>query len=73
MKGKIKNIVSDRNFGFIRANGTEYFFHKQDFYGSDWDELIFDVQNGPRESIEVDFDVSANSQKGPRAENVRRL
>jgi len=72
MKGTIKNIVLNRQFGFIRAaNDGEYFFHKQDFNGH-WTDLVEDFGHGGPENIEVTFDV-VDSPKGPRAANVRRL
>jgi len=68
MKGTIKNIISRRSFGFIRAaNGGDYFFHRQDFNGH-WEDLEADAL---QEIVEVTFDV-VESPKGPRAGNVRR-
>ncbi len=68
MNGFVKNLVANRNFGFIRADGTEYFFHRDNFSGH-WDDLVTDIN--AREKVEVTFDVE-ESQKGPRATNVRR-
>lgn len=28
MTGSIKNIATDKGYGFIRAEGEDYFFHK---------------------------------------------
>lgn len=69
MTGFVKNIVQNRNFGFIRNedNGLEYFFHRDDFSGH-WDDLFVDAN---RTKVVVEFDV-ADSPKGPRAANVRR-
>ena len=62
MTGKIKRLVSDRVFGFIRAeNETEYFFHKDDVKNASWDSL--------REGQNVEFE-EAESTKGPRASDV---
>ncbi len=73
MKGYIRSISTGKAFGFIRSsNSADYFFHKDDFVGH-WTDLIADYElfkNGER--IEVTFDV-AESTKGPRAGNVRRL
>lgn len=70
MKGTVKNILPDRNFGFIKAsNSAEYFFHREDYNGH-WDDLKSDVRT-LENSIEVTFDV-VDSPKGPRAANVRR-
>lgn len=65
MVGKIKTIVSDRKFGFIRVqDGTEYFFHKSDLDSSlDFDELEVGVQ--------VEFDTVPQSGRGPRAARVK--
>jgi CspA family cold shock protein len=64
MNGTIKRLVQDRGFGFIVAeNGSEYFFHREQLRGLDFDALTqgervsFDTQDGP---------------KGPRAVNVQR-
>jgi cold shock CspA family protein len=69
MKGTIKNIIPNRNFGFIRTgNGGDYFFHRQDFQGH-WEDLETDYH---KIDVQVTFDV-AESPKGLRAANVRRL
>jgi len=63
--GTIKRVVSDRGFGFIKAeeDEKEYFFHRDGLEsGLDFDRL----SGGER----VDFDVQA-SPKGPRAVRVR--
>lgn len=57
--GKVRRIVADKGFGFIYANGQDYFFHRSacsDFYKlQEGDFVSFEPTNGP---------------KGPRAENV---
>lgn len=62
-KGRIKKMVRDRGFGFIRGeDGKEVFFHRSGLGGSEYDTLNegdnveYVVQEGPR---------------GPRAEHVR--
>ncbi len=62
-KGKIKKMVRDRGFGFIRGDdGKEVFFHRSGLNAADYDGLSegdtveYVVQEGPR---------------GARAENVR--
>ncbi len=68
MQGVIKTIVEKGSYGFIKTmEGTEYFFHKQDYLGH-WDDLIEDKNRG---LVTVDFDV-VKSPKGPRAANVQR-
>lgn len=62
-RGKIKKMVRDRGFGFIRGDdGKEVFFHRSGLNAADYDSLSegdtveYVVQEGPR---------------GARAENVR--
>ncbi|HPG24712.1 MAG TPA: cold shock domain-containing protein [Myxococcota bacterium] len=63
-KGKIKKMVRDRGFGFIRGDdGKEVFFHRSGLNAGEYDALIegdyveYIVQEGPR---------------GARAEHVRQ-
>jgi CspA family cold shock protein len=62
-KGRIKKMVRERGFGFIRGeDGKEVFFHRSGLNGGEYDTLNegdvveYVVQEGPR---------------GPRAEGVR--
>ena len=64
-KGKIKKMVRDRGFGFIRGeDGKEVFFHRSGMNGSDYDSMNegdaveYVIQEGPR---------------GARAEHVRTV
>jgi CspA family cold shock protein len=64
VRGKIKKMVRDRGFGFIRGDdGKEVFFHRSGLNAADYDALSegdsveYVVQEGPR---------------GARAENVRQ-
>ena len=64
-KGRIKKMVRDRGFGFIRGDdGKEVFFHRSGLSGGDYDSLSegdaveYVIQEGPR---------------GARAEFVRML
>ena len=69
MKGKIDKVKT--TYGFIKAtNGAGYFFHQSDFNGH-WDDLVSDFEL--THDINVTFDISDNTSKGPRAENVRRM
>lgn len=68
MTGIVKNILANKNFGFIRDSaGVEYFFHREDFLG-DWDDLTNRINNG-KQRIVVRFEES-NTPKGARASNV---
>ena len=65
VKGRIKKLVRDRGFGFVRGDdGKEVFFHRSGLGANDYDSLSegdiveYVVQEGPR---------------GPRAENVRAV
>ena len=65
VRGKIKKLVRDRGFGFVRGDdGKEVFFHRSGLGPTDYDSLSegdvveYVVQEGPR---------------GARAENVRAV
>lgn len=54
-KGRIKKMVRDRGFGFIRGDdGKEVFFHRSGLTGADYDALSegdaveYVIQEGPR-------------------------
>jgi len=59
--GTVKRLVSDKGFGFIGCDGTDYFFHKSAC--EDFDAL----NPGDR----VTF-VAVRGNKGPRADRVKR-
>jgi len=64
MQGTIKRVVRDRGFGFIRStDGQEVFFHRNGLQQMDFDSL--------KEGATVEFEVE-QSEKGPRATNVRQ-
>lgn len=71
MEGVVVRIMAEKRFGFIRADedAKEYFFHQSDLNGF-FDDLVNDVENGQK--VRVEFE-SVESQKGPRAANVKRL
>jgi len=70
MKGKLRGIVKNKNFGFIKnQQEIEYFFHKSDFNGF-WEDLEVDYSKGHK--IELEFE-PFNTPKGKRAANVRRV
>ena len=65
VKGRIKKLVRDRGFGFVRGDdGKEAFFHRSGLGATDYDALSegdvveYVVQEGPR---------------GARAQNVRAV
>ncbi len=65
VKGRIKKLVRDRGFGFVRGDdGKEVFFHRSGLGATEYDSLSegdvveYVVQEGPR---------------GARAENVRAV
>jgi CspA family cold shock protein len=63
MKGRIKKMVRDRGFGFIRGDdGKEVFFHRSGLGAADYDALS--------EGDYVEYQIQ-ESPRGPRAENVR--
>jgi cold shock protein len=62
--GRIKKIIPDRGFGFVRADdGNEVFFHRTELTLIDFDQL--------EEGQSVEFDI-VDSPKGPRARNLRQ-
>ena len=63
MQGKIKRVVRERGFGFIRSSdGQEGFFHRSSLQQMDFDGL--------KEGEAVEFEVE-RGEKGLRASNVR--
>ena len=65
VRGKVKKLVRDRGFGFVRGDdGKEVFFHRSGLAATDYDSLSegdvveYVVQEGPR---------------GARAEHVRAV
>jgi len=66
MEGTIKNLVADKNFGFISVEGEEkdLFFHANELK----DVTFAELKIGDRVSFE-----KADSPKGPNAVNVTRV
>jgi CspA family cold shock protein len=68
--GTIKNIVSDRGFGFIQpeggsADGKDLFFHRTDVQGSTSFEQL-------RVGQSIEYDLGRDERRGtPKAINVR--
>lgn len=64
VSGRIKKIIPDRGFGFVRGDdGNEVFFHRTEVTTTDFDAL--------EEGEAVTFDV-VDSPKGPRARNLQK-
>jgi len=63
MKGTIKTVVSEKNFGFItpEEGDKDIFFHASSLKGVEFSQL--------KAGDAVSFDVE-ESEKGPRAANV---
>lgn len=66
MEGTIKNLITDKGFGFIAVDGEEkdLFFHSNELKDGTFEEL----KVGDRVSFE-----KADSPKGPNATNVTRI
>ncbi len=69
-KGTIKNLVTDRGFGFIQpaettAGGGDLFFHRSDVTSpTTYEQLRIDA--------EVEYDLGRDQRRGtPKATNVR--
>jgi len=69
-KGTIKNLISDRGFGFIRPessgrDGSDLFFHRSDVAGT----TVFEQF---RVGASVEYDLGTDQRRGtPKATNVR--
>jgi len=68
MQGTVTRLLSDRGFGFIAADGQEYFFNVHALQGVDFGELaegtdvVFDVDEHP---------VGDRPGERPRAVSIR--
>jgi len=67
MLGEIRKLVEDKQYGFIKTEKADYFFHRSDFDGH-WEDLVDDVNKGV---VEVEFEPT-RTEKGLRAAEVRR-
>ena len=61
-QGKIKKLVADKGFGFIKTDGDDMFFHRTELQGMS----IKDLSEGQTVEYEV-----AEGRKGPCATNIR--
>ena len=65
MKGKIKKVVREKGFGFIKAEDKrDVFFHRSALAGGNFDTL--------EEGTDVEFNVEQDP-KGPRAVRIKML
>jgi len=63
-QGKIRRLITDRGFGFIRtAQGTDLFFHRSELQGVQFATL--------REGQEVEFEMGQGRDGRPQAVRVR--
>ena len=70
MIGRIKKMTS-RGFGFIETDEEiDFFFHYKDYKG-DWKELLSKYVTA--HILTVSFEVDAESQKGPKAQEIRLI
>lgn len=69
MRGTLRKLVSEKKYGFIKTEKTDYFFHKENFDGH-WDDLATDHENGIEITMEFE---PIRTDKGLRAEEVRRV
>jgi cold shock CspA family protein len=65
LKGHVVRILKDKQFGFIRYKGVDYFLHITEFKG-DWNELCDLVESNPKVTFE-----GMKTPKGMRAIDVR--
>jgi cold shock CspA family protein len=73
-RGTVKAVLLDRGFGFVRPNEPgrdgmrkDLFFHVSSLVDLEFDEQLLE------QSVEYDVATRVNSDRGPRAENVRPL
>lgn len=60
--GTIVTVRDDRGFGFVRANGSDYFFHASDLNGLEFSRQLQEQR--------VTFNI-VSSNKGLRAANIQ--
>lgn len=64
MTGRIKTLIRERGFGFIRDDeGNDYFFHRSEMRTADWPDLY--------EGLAVGFSVSHDDHGRTRACGVK--
>ena len=68
MIGTLK-FCNSRDFGFVYSQGIDYFFHRSDFKGNY--QVLLDRFKDTKELIQLEFEISDSTQRGPRAKNVK--
>lgn len=65
MKGTVKMFNKEKGYGFIHAeDNRDYFFH--------YSALVMDDYKTAEKGENVEFDTE-NSERGPRAANVKKI
>jgi cold shock CspA family protein len=64
MLGQVKDVLRDKGFFFILADGRDYFAHRDDLRGM----LMHDIQVG----MTVSFTAIPDAPRGPRAADICR-
>ena len=68
MQGTVTRLVTDRGFGFIEADGEQFFFHQSALQGVEYGELA----EGTPVVFEVATEVHGDEPgERPRAVNIR--
>jgi len=72
LKGHVISMTEVSKYGFIKGeDNVDYFFHQDDFHGF-WNDLVNDYHNAPNPNIPVTFIKGEPTEKGPRANDVKR-
>lgn len=69
MEGRVRRIYKDLQYGFLNADGKDYFFHKDDFDG-DWRALCMEFE--VHTDILLSFEPIMTT-KGLRAKEVSQV
>jgi cold shock CspA family protein len=68
LRGIVRRLNAEHGYGFIEANGEEFFFHRNALQGVDWEEIAV----GTALEFEVDKHPEGDRPtEHPRAVNVR--
>jgi len=64
-QGTIKKLVTEKGFGFISGDQSEFFFHRSAVVEGSFESL--------RVGQRVEYEVDSDRGKGPRAKEVKIL